>query len=698
MTPVKSNQTFFDEALTPLVESLPEAIFIKDSIGRWLYANKSAKNMFQLHTIDWLNKTNKELRAIRSSICAIHHECFDDDEDEKQNVFEERVIDADGSLREYEVCKSPILKRNGACSGTITIVRNVTDIRHAEHNIRIADIVMESLDAIVITDADNRILRVNSSFTKLTGYKSEEVIGRTPSILKSDRHDKAFYKNMWNTLKEKKFWQGEIWDRRKSGDIYPKMMRITALTGDDGTIQNYIGAFSDLTQHKKANEEIHQLAFFDPLTNLPNRRLLNDQLSNALNNANSHLEYGAVMMIDVDNFKRINDVSGHAVGDRLLVEVARRLKDCVRQEDCVARLGGDEFVILLEHLSKDLDQASTKAQIVGEKILQAINQTFLISRNEMHVTLSIGLSMFTIPSSTCQEMLKWSDTAMYQAKSAGRNTLRFFDPDLHATLEKKVLMETELHSALSENQLLLHYQPQINHKSDIFGAEVLLRWEHPQNGMVQPDEFISIAEESGLILPIGNWVIHTACKQLKAWESETATNKLTLAVNVSAKQFGQPDFVELVYKALEVSGAKATHLKLELTESLMLQNIEDAAEKMEALKLLGIEISIDDFGTGYSSLGYLKRLPIKQLKIDRSFVKDIDNDQSDIAIAKTIIGMAHTLGFDVIAEGVETENQRNILESYGCVSYQGYFFSKPVPLGSFEKLITESLKGNSKFP
>jgi diguanylate cyclase (GGDEF)-like protein/PAS domain S-box-containing protein len=694
MEPVNNTPIFNEQALNHLVAAIQDAVFIKDAQGRWLIANEAAKTLFQLYDIDWLNKTNEELRKVQAKECAIHDVCFVDDgvvwKDEKQQIVEDRINDVEGNLRTYEIRKSPIFKENGDINGVITIVRDITEIQQIKHDIRIADIAIESFDAIVITDADNRILRVNQSFTRLTGYESDEVVGRTPAILKSDRHDKTFYSAMWNTLLKEKFWQGEIWDRRKNGEVYPKFMRITVLTDDDGNIQNFIGAFSDLSQHKEATEAIHQLAFFDPLTNLPNRRLLNNKLKNALDKANNNQDYGAIMMIDVDHFKRINDTSGHAVGDLLLIEVASRLKSCVRHEDCVARLGGDEFVIMLEQLSKDFNQASVQATLIAEKILKTMYEPFLINKNEIHISLSIGLSIFTIPCSTSQEMLKWADTAMYQAKAAGRNTLRFFDPDLHATLERRMLMESELHLALSENQLELYYQAQVNQHNEVLGAEVLIRWNHPQQGMVQPNDFISIAEESGLILPIGNWVMLTACMQLKAWESHPATRELTLAVNVSAKQFGLPNFVELVCEVLEDSGARATHLKLELTESLMLHNIKDAAKKMEALKLLGIDISIDDFGTGHSSLSYLKKLPIDQLKIDQTFVRDIDTDQCDMAIAKTIIDMAQTFGFDVIAEGVETETQRNILKAYGCLSYQGYFFSKPVPLESFEKLIGEN--------
>jgi diguanylate cyclase (GGDEF)-like protein len=493
-------------------------------------------------------------------------------------------------------------------------------------------------------------------------------------------------------IERKKIWQGEIWDRRKNGQIYLKWLTITAVIGPDGEVHNYIGTFTDLSEHKEAKEAIYRLAFYDPLTDLPNRRLLRDHMDLALSNCARSQHFGAVFMIDIDHFKFINDTKGHAIGDLLLIEVAQRLKSSVRDGDTVARLGGDEFVIMLEILSKDKNCAALQAESLSKKVMTAIERPFLIDGEELHCTLSIGISLFTIPASTSEEMLKRADVAMYQAKTAGRNTMRFFDPDLHATLENRQAILSELYQALPKNQLRLYYQAQVGHKGEIFGAEVLLRWEHHQRGIVPPGEFIPLAEQSGLIIPIGLWGLQTACTQLKLWEENLLARNLTLAVNVSARQFGQSDFVGQVCKVLEETGAKATLLKIELTESLVLHDITDTIEKMEALKLLGIRFSIDDFGTGYSSLSYLKRLPINQLKIDRIFVQDIDTDQSDAIIAQTIIGMAHTLGFNVIAEGVETEAQRACLENQGCLTYQGYLFSKPIPLPDFEKLIKVSLK------
>jgi diguanylate cyclase (GGDEF)-like protein/PAS domain S-box-containing protein len=690
-----------DEAYIDLIELLPDAILIKDGDGRFLIANESAKNLFKLYGIDWLGKTDKEIGTKRVAMLDVYNTWSEDDEAAwrvgKLVVFDESIADDKGNLREYEVRRSPVFSKNGARKWLIVIRREITDIKLAERNLRVADAAIESQEAIVISDANNRILRVNNSFSRLTGYRPEEVIGETTAILKSGRHDNNFYKAMWSALKEKKFWQGEIWDRRKNGQIYLKWLTITAVSGPDGEVHNYIGTFTDLSEHKEAKEAIYRLAFYDPLTNLPNRRLLSDHLEQALNNSARSQHYGAVFMIDIDHFKFINDTKGHAIGDLLLIEVADRLKSQVRDGDTVARLGGDEFVILLEILSKDQNNAALQAEVVSNKVIKAMEQPFSIQGEELHCTLSIGISLFTMPISTSEEMLKRADVAMYQAKSAGRNTMRFFDPDLHASLENRQEILSELYQALPNDQLKIYFQAQVDHKGNIIGAEVLLRWVHPQRGLIMPDDFIPLAEQSGLIIPIGLWVLHSSCIQLKLWRENPITQDFILSVNVSARQFGQSDFVEQVCKVLDDTGASASQLRIELTESLVLQDINDTIEKMEALKLLGIRFSIDDFGTGYSSLSYLKRLPISQLKIDRSFVRDIDTDQNDAAIAQTIIAMANSLGFHVIAEGVETEAQRACLEKQGCLTYQGYLFSKPVPLPSFENLVIQNINSLKNF-
>ncbi|WP_333872878.1 EAL domain-containing protein [Methylobacter sp.] len=682
------------EQFAALIETIPDALFIKDGEDRLVIANEVAKQLFKLHDIAWQGKTGKELPAICPELHGMCEQCFTNDNstwNERNALVSENdftMEDEAGNHREFSVLKALFFRENGERKGMVVMGRDKTDFRLAEQELRIADIAIESQEGIIITDRDQRILRVNRAFTRLTGYSAEEVIGKTPAILKSGCHNEAFYQAMWEKLRLEKTWQGEVWDRRKSGDIYPKWLTINAVVDPVGRVSHYVGSFSDLSEHKDAQAAIHRLAFYDPLTDLPNRRLFNNQLDLAMSVSVCNQHYAAIMMIDLDNFKAINDAQGHAMGDQLLAEVAQRLKSCVRQGDTLARLGGDEFVIILENLDKEDSQAATQAQAVGEKILNALNQPYLLNGDKHYTSASIGISLFINYDVTREEILKRADAAMYQAKSAGRNTLRLFDPDMQASLESRMTLEIELRHALAQNQFQLHYQIQVDNSGEIIGAEALLRWKHPQQGLMTPDRFIPLAEESGLILPIGDWVLRTACLQLKAWADNSATKDLQLAVNVSAYQFSQPGFVNQLCKILIETGANATRLKLELTESLLMHNITDTSEKMEALKPLGIRFSMDDFGTGYSSLRYLKTLPITQLKIDQSFVRDIIIDPSDATIVKTIISMADNLGLNVIAEGVETEEQRACLERLGCFAYQGYLFSKPVPLAEFEALLS----------
>lgn len=696
----ESNLRVRSEQLTTLIETIPDAIFLKDGRGHLLIANECAKRVFKLHDIAWQDKTNSELAALLCpKLRVFHQKCFTEDESvwNRLNliVSEERLIDDAGNVRGFEVRKAPIFKDNGELKGLVVIVRDITERWLADQELRIATAAIESQEGIIITDANNRIVRVNSAFTQMTGYSTEEVIGKTPALLKSGRHNKSFYRAMWEKLVSEKQWEGEVWDRRKNGEIYPKWLTINTVTDPAGQITNYVAAFTDLSEHKDAEAAIHRLAFYDPLTDLPNRRLFNDRLTVAMTVGARNQIYCAILLIDLDNFKRINDIKGHGVGDLLLIDVGKRLKACVRQGDTVARLGGDEFVVMLENLDEEQGTAATQAERVGEKILHTLNQPYLLDGNAHHSSASIGISLFYGTHTTSEEVIKQADTAMYEAKQAGRNALRFFDPDMQASLEARMILESELRLAQEQDQLQLYYQLQIDNAGQVLGAEVLLRWTHPQLGMISPAQFIPIAEESGLILPIGEWVLRTACMQLKVWANNPLTKNLQLAVNVSARQFSQPEFVGQLYKIVKQTGADPLLLKLELTESLVMHNVSEAIEKMEEMKLFGIRFSMDDFGTGYSSLSYLKRLPLIQLKIDQSFVRDLITYPSDAAIIQTIIDMANNLGLNVIAEGVETEEQRASLERMGCFSYQGYLFSRPLPLVEFEALLKDHSFANN---
>jgi diguanylate cyclase (GGDEF)-like protein/PAS domain S-box-containing protein len=461
------------------------------------------------------------------------------------------------------------------------------------------------------------------------------------------------------------------------------------LVGRDagGAPVRVIGTHTDISLRKAAEEEISNLAFFDPLTHLPNRRLLTDRLTQALVSSARSAGVGALLFIDLDDFKTLNDTLGHDIGDLLLQQVALRLTSCVREGDTVARFGGDEFVVMLEDLSHDLPDAAAQAKMVGEKILTSLDQSYRLGRYEHHSTPSIGVTLFNGNQPGIDELMKQADIAMYQAKKQGRNTLRFFDPHMQDVINARADIEADLRHALESRQFHLYYQIQVDNFHHAVGAEALIRWIHPERGMVSPAQFIPLAEETGLILPIGLWVLETACAQLDAWGRDALTRDLILAVNVSARQFRQPDFASQVLSVVQRHAINATRLKLELTESLLLDDVEDIIVKMSALKEIGIQFSLDDFGTGYSSLQYLKRLPLDQLKIDQSFVRDIACDASDKAIVRTIIAMAHSLSLEVIAEGVETEEQRQFILDNGCEQFQGYLFGRPVPLAEFEALL-----------
>jgi len=553
-----------------------------------------------------------------------------------------------------------------------------------------ANVFSVATEGIAITDTMGTILEVNPAFTEVTGYSREEVIGKNPRILQSGRQSKQFYTEMWQSVKNTGQWCGEIWNQRKDGVEYPEWMSLTAVKDIHGVVTNYVSIFSDITQSKKSEEEVNYLAFYDQLSGLPNRRLLLNRLHQALASSVRNHREGALLFIDLDNFKTINDTLGHYIGDLLLQQVAHRIESCVREGDTVARLGGDEFVVILKELSEHSLEAAERAEAIGEIIRAALNETYQLATYEYRNTPSIGITLFN-KNSSVDDLLKQADIAMYQSKNSGRNTLRFFDPLMQENINSRATIEEELRKAYDFRQFQLYYQIQVDRLNRPFGAEALIRWMHPERGLISPSVFIPVAEETGLILPIGQWILETACMQLKIWQQNTLTRDLTLSVNVSAKQFRQEQFVEQVQTVVLHNNINPMRLKLELTESLLLENIEETITTMAALRALGVRFSLDDFGTGYSSLQYLKRLPLDQLKIDQSFVRDIAVDDSDKTIVSTIVAMAASLKLNVIAEGVETEVQRQLLLDSGCTHYQGYFFGKPVPIGEFEAMLAPIL-------
>jgi len=579
--------------------------------------------------------------------------------------------------------------------------REINERKRGEAELRIAAIAFESQEGMMVTDAAGVILRVNRAFTETTGYRADEVVGQSPTLLKSGRHKAAFYAAMWESIHQIGTWQGEVWNLRKNGEVYPAWLTISAVKGLGGGVTHYVGTHIDISQRKSVEDQLHRLAFYDPLTQLPNRRLLLDRLEHALAGSARSRHQGAIMFIDLDNFKTLNDTQGHDVGDRLLTEAAQRLQATVRQGDTVARLGGDEFVVMLEDLDTE-GLLAAQVEAVAQKVLAALDRPYRLELStesakcktlDYHCTASIGVTLFGAHEENVDELLKQADLAMYQAKDSGRNAIRFFDPDMQATVTTRVALEASLGEAVQQRQFVLHYQPQVvGEEHRISGAEALVRWQHPQRGTVSPADFIPLAEETGLILPLGHWVLKSACSQLAAWADQPELAHLTVAVNVSAQQFHQTDFVDQVLAVLADTDADPHKLKLELTESVLVNNVEDIIAKMKVLQAKGVGFALDDFGTGYSSLSYLKRLPLDQLKIDQSFVRDALTNPNDAVIAKMIVALAQSLGLAVIAEGVETEAQRLFLAESGCHAYQGYLFSRPLPLAGFEQFARQAMR------
>lgn len=593
--------------------------------------------------------------------------------------------------------QSPHLLMNvtGAGAATVALMLMVmyVRVRDAEVRMRRADMALrlaatafESQDAIMVLDEQGTILQVNQAFCDITGYTLQEVRYLPASILQSDANEPHLYDTIGRQLAERGRWVGDLWSQRKNGEVYPKRLSLTMVRSAHGEPTYCVGSFTDITEHKQAEARIEQLAFYDSLTGLPNRRLLQERLQQALLASTLEAHAGAVLLIDLDEFKALNDTLGHDMGDQLLQQLATRMQACLRERDTLARLGGDEFVVVLQALSADAQESATQAREVGERLLNVLARPCQLEGHEHHSTCSIGVTLFGAGHAlvSLEELMKQADLAMYEGKSAGRNALRFFDPAMQAAISQRTALEADMRRGLQRGEFLLHLQPQVQDDGRLVGAEALLRWRHPQKGLVSPAEFIPVAEQSGLILPLGDWVLMQACQQLAIWARHPVFKDLTLSVNVSVRQFHQPDFVDQVVMALQRSGANPRRLKLELTESVLIDDVEAVVTRMGALKACGVRFSLDDFGTGYSSLTYLKRLPLSQVKIDQSFVRHILSDPSDAAIARSIVALAQALQLSVIAEGVETQAQREVLRRLGCTTYQGYLFGAPMAVAAFE--------------
>ncbi|MDD5329551.1 MAG: EAL domain-containing protein [Sulfuricella sp.] len=573
-------------------------------------------------------------------------------------------------------------------------LQDITRRKLAERKLHLSATVFENTtEGVMITDDASRIISVNKAFTEITGYGQEEMLGATPDALKSGRHDEEFYATMWSVIRESGRWQGEVWNRRKNGDIFPEWLNISVVRDERGRITHYVGVFSDISAMKESESRLDHLAHHDPLTGLPNRLLLNARMEHSLARARRNNSQLAVLFLDLDHFKNINDTLGHPIGDLLLQETAHRLTGCVREEDTVARLGGDEFTLLLED-----QQNSRYASDVAQKIIAALAERFVLQGHEVFVTCSIGISLYPSDGDNITTLFKNADSALYRAKEQGRNNYQYYTEELTTRAMERLSMENNLRHALERNELVVHYQPQVDlYNGSIIGMEALLRWQHPEMGLIPPASFIPLAEETGLIIPIGEWVLRTACARLQAW-IEAGLPKVRMAVNLSSRQFNQKDLAEVVAGALHDTGLDPRCLELELTESLIMQDAEAAILVLNTLKKLGVQFSIDDFGTGYSSLSYLKRFPIDRIKIDQSFVRNITTDPEDAAVSQAIISLSHSLNMKTVAEGVETAEQQEFLRSRQCDEIQGFHFSRPVPEQEMERLLKEGVRQEGKRP
>jgi diguanylate cyclase (GGDEF)-like protein/PAS domain S-box-containing protein len=573
----------------------------------------------------------------------------------------------------------------------LVYIRDITEQRRTQEQLRLAAQVFEGIgESIIISDTERRILSVNRAFTQITGYTLEEVRGQHPSMFRSDKHETTFYDALWQAVEKNGYWQGEVWSRKRSGEVYPQWISITAVPDEVGKTKHFISIANDISARKSAEERIHYLAHFDLLTDLPNRVLLQDRMSQAIAAAERDREEIAILFIDLDRFKQINDSLGHPVGDRVLKTVAERIKRCIRDSDTGARLGGDEFVVVLPKTGAE------GAAHVAQKIQESLSDPFLIGTHKLSVTPSIGMSIYPHDGTELHTLIKNADSAVYRAKELGRNNFQFFTHTMTRAAFESMMVENGLRQAITDGDLVLHYQPQLELATGrIIGAEALVRWNRPGKGLSYPDQFIHIAEDAGLIVPIGKWVVAEACRQNAQW-LQMGLSPGRVAVNLSAVQFRNKGFSKYMAETLQETGLDATYLDIELTESVVMEDIEKSVLTMKELAAMGISLSIDDFGTGYSSLYYLKRLPLHKLKIDRTFVQDCAHDSDDAAIVHAVISLAHSLRLMVLAEGVENAEQLNFLATHRCDALQGYYFSKPLSAEAYTAYLSNS--GRAKTP
>lgn len=679
-----------DEIYISALNSLGEGVIILDLKGRVLFINQQSREILgwsceelygkPLHDIIHFQRSDgsdyplDECATYQSLITGTLRRNSDD-------VFTHK----DGHIIPVSHVTTPITEK-GKQIGLTVAFHDITERKRAEATLKLQSTALSSAaNAIFITDNNGSIEWVNQAFEKMTGYSADEVLGKNPRILNSGTHSRDFFTRIWNTLLEGKVWRGEVVERHRNGELYTVEQTITPMI-ENGQCSHFVVIHEDVSERKLAEEKIRYMALYDTLTGLPNREMLADRMRQALAIAERHEYLFAVMFLDLDHFKDVNDTLGHPVGDKLLQGVAQRLQACVRASDTVIRFGGDEFVILQTDLSH-VDGCVTLAK----KITAALNKPFYFDGHEVLTSTSIGITLFPFDDSDGEQLLKHADMAMYQAKAQGRNNYQFFDAQMHQEVGERIYLEKSLRQALGRGEFELVYQPQIAAETgSLIGMEALIRWNHPQRGLISPADFIPLAESSGLILGIGEWVLHTACRQARVWH-ESGMDQFRVAVNLSAIQLRESDLVSSVSRILTETGLQGRYLELELTESMLMENVEQAVETLQRLNDLGVNLAIDDFGTGYSSLSYLSQLPVQRVKLDQSFVRDITTNGDSAAIAHAVMQLGHSLGLDVLAEGVESEEQMQYLQGLGCDALQGYYFSAPLTPEGFEYFVSRGL-------
>jgi diguanylate cyclase (GGDEF)-like protein/PAS domain S-box-containing protein len=663
--------------LQAIMNSAPTLIYVFDREGRLLFCNQQFEKAVGHSRESMIGTLRTDF--LPAAIAEQHH---NNDQSVLANgqalSIEESNHENDGE-HTYLTLKSALRDADGEINAVIGVSTDITSRKKAEKDLQLASTIFaNTADGIIVTDPAGTIVLTNPAFTQITGYSAAEAQGKNPRILQSDHQDAGFYRTMWQALGSVGLWQGEIWNRRKNGELFPEWLSITTVLDPCGAVSNYVGVFSDISAIKRSQAELEHLAHFDPLTELPNRSLFHDRLSHALERAGRYNQHVAVMVLDLDGFKTVNDSLGHPIGDQLLQQVAHRLKDCVRVEDTVARLGGDEFSVVLANL-----KSGDNIVDIARKILDSIERPFSINGHAAMVSTSIGIAVFPEDGTTPDLLIRNADAAMYQSKAAGRNTYHYYQPEMTQAAQRRLASEQALRRAIERQEFEVWYQPQLNLATGgLIGAEALVRWRDPERGLIPPNEFIPLAESTGMIIPIGEQVLRQVCQDITKWQTSNL-NPGKVGVNVAGPQLFRSDFIGLLCDVIEKFAIPPSALEIEITETCVLDNPELARQLLDTIQDMGISIAIDDFGTGYSSLSHLKKLPIDTLKIDRSFVSDLPDHPHDIAITRAILAMGRSLGFDVIAEGVETKEQQKFLLDEGCIQGQGYLFAKPMPFTEF---------------